>query len=279
MLRKLLKYDFGAVIKLWCIGALAVLVLALGGGVCIRVLESDRSFHGIITLAAGMGIFLAYLGICAFSVLSLILMLMRFYKNFFTDEGYLTFTLPVKLHTVLNSKLILIFTMMALTGLWIGMSVFIALAVGVESLPEIMENIGLALKELRLIIEEGQCQGWVALYIVEAILISVLSSLTSHLFIFCCITFGSIVAKKAKVAAAIGIYFGANFVFSIVLSIFMSFGMSAFVVWISTAEGAVFYAFEIVALAMFGIIALEAMLCSMLYTLEYRLLDRKLNLP
>ena len=50
MLRKLLKYDYAAVIKLWCIGALAVLVLALGGGFCMRILFSGRNLHGVIML-------------------------------------------------------------------------------------------------------------------------------------------------------------------------------------------------------------------------------------
>ena len=279
MLRKLLKYDFGAVIKLWCIGALAVLVLAFGGGFCMRVLFSGRNLHGVIMLTAGLGIVLCYLGMWAFSILTLIFLLIRFYRNFFTDEGYLTFTLPVKLHTVLNSKIILVFTMMFMTGLWMCIAYLITYTIGLEEFSEVLKAIGQGIKELDELCRENQCRGWIALYIVEVVLISVFSALFSHLFIFCCITFGSIVAKKAKVAAAIGIYFGANCVFSIILSIFMSFGMSAFVIWIGTAEAAEAHAFEIIALTLFGIMALEAMLCSMLYTLQYRLLDRKLNLP
>ena len=169
--------------------------------------------------------------------------------------------------------------MMTVTGLWLFICGFIGCTVGLEEFPEALKAIGRGIKELDELCRENQCRGWVALYIVEAVLISVFSALFSHLFIFCCITFGSIVAKKAKVAAAIGIYFGANCVFSIILSIFMSFGMSAFVIWIGSAEAAEAHAFEIIALALFGIMALEAMLCSLLYTLQYRLLDRKLNLP
>ena len=35
---------------------------------------------------------------------TLIFVFIRYYKNFFTDEGYLTFTLPVKRSTLLNAK-------------------------------------------------------------------------------------------------------------------------------------------------------------------------------
>lgn len=42
----------------------------------------------------------------ASSIITLIFILMRYYKNFFTDEGYLTFTLPVTPHELLWTKLI-----------------------------------------------------------------------------------------------------------------------------------------------------------------------------
>ena len=134
MLKKLLKYDFGAVIKLWSLGALAVLLLSAGGGLCMRILSSDRPFHGMINLVAGLGTFLSVLSVVAFSILTFILLAMRYYKNFFTDEGYLTFTLPVKLHTVINSKLIMVFVMLVLTGIVTSLSSTIMQAIAATTL-------------------------------------------------------------------------------------------------------------------------------------------------
>lgn len=279
MLRKLLKYDFGAVIKLWAIGALAVLVLAFGGGLCQRVLDSDRPIHDIILMTAGFGSLVSGLGMVAFSILTTILLAIRFYRNLFTDEGYLTFTLPVKLHKVINSKIIMTMVMLGMTGLVLLLASFVSSAMSSEYFFDNIEKFFDVLKQGVDYFKQENCIGWVILYIAEALAIIFLSSLFSVLFLYCCITFGSIVAKRAKVVAAIGIYFGANWLFSLVTSIFMVFGVTTFALWIDGANLGQEQVFQIIALLLFGVAALVAMLCSLLYTLQYRLLDRKLNLP
>ena len=279
MLKKLLKYDFGAVIKLWSLGALAVLLLSAGGGLCMRILSSNRPLHGIINLVAGLGTFLSVLSVVAFSILTFILLAMRYYKNFFTDEGYLTFTLPVKLHTVINSKLIMVFSMLILTGIVTSLSSTIMQAIGDEYFVENMKDFFAGLGSFFQMAEEAGMLGWAIVYVIEALLIMFFSSLFSVLFLGCCITFGSVVAKKAKVLASIGIYYGANWIFSVVTMIFMVFGMMAFGAWVDGANLSDQQIAQLVGLLLFGIIALLGMLSSLLYTLQYRLLDRKLNLP
>ena len=279
MLKKLLKYDFSAVIKLWSLGALAVLLLSAGGGLCMRILSSNRPLHGIINLVAGLGTFLSVLSVVAFSILTFILLAMRYYKNFFTDEGYLTFTLPVKLHTVINSKLIMVFSMLILTGIVTSLSSTIMQAIGDEYFVENMKDFFAGLGSFFQMAEEAGMLGWAIVYVIEALLIMFFSSLFSVLFLGCCITFGSVVAKKAKVLASIGIYYGANWIFSVVTMIFMVFGMMAFGAWVDGANLSDQQIAQLVGLLLFGIIALLGMLSSLLYTLQYRLLDRKLNLP
>ena len=279
MLKKLLKYDFGAVIKLWSLGALAVLLLSAGGGLCMRILSSDRPFHGMINLVAGLGTFLSVLSVVAFSILTFILLAMRYYKNLFTDEGYLTFTLPVKLHTVINSKLIMVFAMLVLTGIVTSLSSTIMQAIGDEYFVENMKDFFAGLGSFFQMAEEAGMLGWAIVYVIEALLIMFFSSLFSVLFLGCCITFGSVVAKKAKVLASIGIYYGANWIFSVVAMIFMVFGMMAFGAWVDGANLSDQQIAQLIGLLLFGIIALLGMLSSLLYTLQYRLLDRKLNLP
>ena len=279
MLKKLLKYDFSAVIKLWSLGALAVLLLSAGGGLCMRILSSNRPLHGIINLVAGLGTFLSVLSLVAFSILTFILLAMRYYKNFFTDEGYLTFTLPVKLHTVINSKLIMVFSMLILTGIVTSLSSTIMQAIGNEYFVENMKDFFAGLGSFFQMAEEAGMLGWAIVYVIEALLIMFFSSLFSVLFLGCCITFGSVVAKKAKVLASIGIYYGANWIFSVVTMIFMVFGMMAFGAWVDGANLSDQQIAQLIGLLLFGIIALLGMLSSLLYTLQYRLLDRKLNLP
>lgn len=279
MLRKLLKYDFAAVIKLWSIGAVAVLVLSVFGGFAQQILFSDRNLHGMIRLVAGLMWLGSILGQVVFVVLAYILVGMRYYKNFFTDEGYLTFTLPVKLHSLINSKLILVMVMLSLTGIVNSIGNLIT---GAISSVGYYEDFRFIFEELRYVLEtlmEEAPMGWIVLYAVEVFVISFFGSLFSVLFLGCCITFGSIIAKRAKLVAAIGTYYVSNFVFSMVIFIFMIFGLPTFVFWLAPAVENGLNVEPVIALLLFGVLALLGLLCSLLYTLQYRLLDRKLNLP
>ena len=118
MLKKLLKYDLRAVFRLWWVMAISSLGLAVIGGICLHTLigvgVDERST--IITIVAALGMLATVIGLSAFLVVTVILIYVRFYKNFFTDEGYLTFTLPVKRSQLLNSKLITTFIATAATG-------------------------------------------------------------------------------------------------------------------------------------------------------------------
>ena len=106
MLGKLIKHEFRAtarlmlplflvVILLSCFMRLTASVLALGDG---------RSF--VLRLLSGLFSTGFVLSIFASLIFSVVMMVSRFYKNLMTDEGYLMFTLPVGVHSLLWSKLI-----------------------------------------------------------------------------------------------------------------------------------------------------------------------------
>lgn len=296
MLRKLLKYDFRAVIKLWSIGALAVLVLSVCDGFCAQAELTGRDFPGMVQLMLSMVQMLSSSASMAFYVMNILLLSLRFYKNFFTDEGYLTFTLPVQRHTLLNSKLIVSLVMMFATFWLCVLGSYLTDVITRIGLPEVPEDhpyyyayesysgtLGSGLLELiKEYFVSAYNKGdilWAILYAVEFILITVLSTLFSILFMSNCITFGSIVAKRGKVAASIGIYFGANFVFTIITFILILFTLPAVIDWfdyatMETREGQI-----IVALLLLLWAGFRGLMCSLLYALQYRLLDRKLNLP
>ena len=173
----------------------------------------------------------------------------------------------------------MVFVMLVLTGIVTSLSSTIMQAIGDEYFVENMKDFFAGLGSFFQLAEEAGMLGWAIVYVIEALLIMFFSSLFSVLFLGCCITFGSVVAKKAKVLASIGIYYGANWIFSVVTMIFMVFGMMAFGAWVDGANLSDQQIAQLVGLLLFGIIALLGMLSSLLYTLQYRLLDRKLNLP
>ena len=61
MLKKLLKYDFQSVFKYWWIAALVSFVLSIGGGICIKLLGSEKILPEaiyIISLIKGVALVL-----------------------------------------------------------------------------------------------------------------------------------------------------------------------------------------------------------------------------
>ena len=85
MLKKLLKYDFKAVLKIWWIAAAAMLALSPIGGLCFQITFSDRRFAAVVNTIAAIGMALTYVAFAAFVLLSALLLAIRFYKNFFNN--------------------------------------------------------------------------------------------------------------------------------------------------------------------------------------------------
>ena len=130
MLLKLLKNDLKAVFKYWWISAIISIALSFFGSFLIGFLRNYDGYSPMLGILSILGIMLIIGGLSAFSLLSFIFVIIRFYRNFFTDEGYLTFTLPVKRNELFLSKFITgIFTSFA-TGTVLVIDVCIILFLG-----------------------------------------------------------------------------------------------------------------------------------------------------
>ncbi len=275
MLKKLLKYDFKAVFRYWWIAALSSVALAFAGGWSISVFSNEKELPTVIYVLAILVAIVAILGLVAFSILTVIFMYSRFYKNFFTDEGYLTFTLPVKRSQLLNSKLITSIVIGSLTGFVIVVDVIIALCVG---MPDVVLNAELIRPFIDEVVLEivRETGFYLVIYAVEAILLALTMGIFTTLFVFCCITIGSIIAKKAKIITSIAIYYVANSVFTFVVQIFLLFGVDAVLGWVGNIKEGQFNL--VLALIMLCGILFMGAVCTVLYSLQYWMLDRKLNL-
>lgn len=196
MLKNLLKYDFKAVLKYWWIAALSCFALSFVGGGCITILNTDRELPGLVYPLTIIGLILVIISFVVFSVLSVIFVYVRFYKNFFTDEGYLTFTLPVKRSQLLNAKLIMSVGTMLLTGVVCMINALIIICIGFSDVI-FSRNFW---EEFRTMIDTivNEVGFYLVIYSVETLVIILLSVIFSTLFIFCCITFASIITKKQR---------------------------------------------------------------------------------
>lgn len=103
MLRKLTKHEFKATARYML--PLYLVLLALT--VLNRIMLNLNIYHGILSFVSGTMMFFYVVSIVTVALVTLIIMVVRFYKNLVTDEGYLTFTLPVKVTQIVNSKLII----------------------------------------------------------------------------------------------------------------------------------------------------------------------------
>lgn len=274
MLKKLLKYDFKSVLRFWWIAALSTVGLALVGGWSWSVFEKDKELPQMLYVVATLAAIIAVLGGVAFAIMTVILLFSRFYKNFFTDEGYLTFTLPVKRSSLLNSKLIVSVATVLMTGFVIIIDLIIAFFAAFPKtvfVKEFWEDI------IRAIENYFEKYGGYAVYfIVQAIVSAILTVVISVLFAFCCITIASIIAKKAKVITAIIIYYVANSTVIFGLVMYNLFAMETLVDWLDSVP--IYLENPTAVLMSLCKILFSGIFCAVLYSFQYWMLDKKLNL-
>ena len=290
MFRKVLKYDFRAVGRLWWILALSLTWISVLGAIALRSIISfmsmDMARYTILTevmlIGAIIFLFAAFIAICASGLLSQLLVYYRFYRNFYTDEGYLTFTLPVSRKTLLLSKTVNAFIWTVLSGALIilCLSIFILIAPPAEYAAGFYDSF------FRVFLWGGisffwdKLGAWLIVYVIEGILILSAYTLFSISLIHFCITTGAIVAKKYKLLAGIGIYYVANMAVSIAWQIIMLFGSAIFGglydEFLRNASSAVQngYTALVLLITFVGVSALALVA----YLLTQKKLERKLNL-
>lgn len=275
MLKKLLSYDFIAIFKYWWIGALTTIVLALVGAGCGTILQTEKDLPDGVTVFATIGMVLVVLGLLAFIIFSQLLVYVRFYKHLFTDEGYLTFTLPVKRHHILTSKLVSGFVCGLLTVfLTIADAVIIIFTTFRKDIfyEGWYENFIKGIKDIISAVGAGN----LTILIIEVLITGILILALSILFTYLCITFAGAISKKSKLSSAILMYYGASSISSIFMYFLYFFGIDAISEWMYDFETKA--SFELSIIIILLVIFFVAMLCTIAYTINYRLLDSKLNL-
>ena len=285
MLKKILKYDLSSVGRIWWIIAVSVLGMTVFSSLMMRMVTEQMLVEHPFLMVIVMLLFVFNIfAIFASAFITMILVFWRFYKNFFTDEGYLTFTLPVSRKDLLFSKLLTSLVWNFASAILIVLCFFIMFAlIPPENIfKEIFWAFDIA--ELSKVIFGPDVAfgiGWLLLYVVEAVLMITAYVVAFASLVFLCITLGAMIAKKAKLITGIGIYYGINVLFSSVAQIIsmlfmslMSSGLSVILVDapISATCGAI-------ALIMLIVCTMISAVAALLYFITLNCLERKLNLP
>ena len=287
MLKKCLKYDFRSVFRLWWILAVSMLGAAVVGGLGIRFFSqcavSPDVPEGLMVLSTFVmiGSIFCLMAMIMGMTVSFILIFWRIYTHFYTDQGYLTFTLPVKRSTLYLSKVIMGTVLEAATvGILILGILFIALVVPPTEGGEFFIN----LDWLSAIGDFFQglvdvAGWWLILWIPTAVAILVLFALFQNGLIYFCITMGAVVAKRHKLIAAIGIYYGVNLAVGLIgeiIFLFLTAGITT-IIMAALASGGVIMGLTITAILFIVALAM-AVLSAILHFMTVNKLEQKLNL-
>ncbi len=195
MVKKLFKHEVLAYMRIlpivWGI-LLGVAVL----GRLIQVFEYDGVPYHIIN---GSAIFMYVVAVLGTMVFPLIFGVQRFYKNLFTGEGYLSFTLPVTPAQHIWVKLltaVLVSVCSVLVGL-VSLAVITAGDVLTELLKAAEYLIRTTLKDEHML--------HIILYVAEFLLLLLVACFSEFLLFYTCIAIGQ-TFKKNRVLGAVGVY-------------------------------------------------------------------------
>ena len=263
MLGKLLKYEFKATgrtfLPMYALLVVMALVTKFFNSSNLDYFETPR----IISMTAFVVI------IVGVSVMTLIITIQRFNKNLLSDEGYLSFTLPVKAHVHIDAKMIVSFV-------WTVLSLlvsFIAIMVLVSN-QDVMEQLGRFFGALPDAVRE--IGGAFYVIVLECIVLAVVSVLGGIVEIYAAVTIGNL-SSKHRLLAGVGAYLGFSIVEQIITSVIMNgFGLMHYFGSLHLASMAA--TVSVVESVLVGLIIYCLVFGVLFYFLTDWLLRKKLNL-
>lgn len=199
MVRKLMKHEMFAYLRMLLPAQLILIAIALLSR-CIMFFESDNTAFAI-SYSSSVIIFI--LASVVLAVMTFVICLVRFYKNLFSLEGYLTFTLPAKTSQLIWTKLLLSFLFTVLSGIIIFVSCCIAMSG--DLLTEVFKAIGYL---FGLFFKAVGVHG--GFYVAEVIVLILVSIFTSYLLWYACFSIGQL-TRKNRILLSFGVYFGYYF--------------------------------------------------------------------
>ena len=233
MFSRLLKHEWRANAGLLGLLSLATAGIGVLATVVLRILVSTsgslwwdvpEGLGVVLVVALGMFLFFSVVALVVYAVAVQVILLFRFYKNKYTDEGYLTFTLPVKPSQIFWSSFLNMLIWLGISFLVVFGVVFLAVLFGTAEDGLVNTDVFDAMKDLleffRVIDWQMLLQEQYSIPYMVVLGLTVLISPFYALFMpMACITAGAVLAKKHKILASFGVYYGVNFVVGIITSV------------------------------------------------------------
>lgn len=232
MLGKLLKYEFKGLITPMLI-MLAILLgttVIAASTICSITPDLNESMEGIAIITTMFSFLLYYIGIIGCSLGMMIIIGIRFYKTCYTDQGYLTHTLPVTTHQLVGAKTIasVVSYLIVFAGMVISIISLVYIGVGhVIKLDDDLDKatvhsaFGLIDKGIEEVF--GKSASSIFGFYMVCIVIGCISAV---MIIMGCVSLGQMYTKH-RIIGAILAYFIVMFAQQIVNSIFSAFSYAS----------------------------------------------------
>ena len=258
MLKKLLKHEWNSVSKVLGPVNLGVILITLIGSIILStdLLDGNNMFPMIVLLLS-----LYIISLMTFASVTLIYVYVRFYKNLFTAEGYLMYTLPVTGTQLFHSKLLVGF-------FWSGVNTMLTM------LSTIILAFTATLHTAREDFRFEDILGYQPVVFFMIIILVILTScLSSILMGYLSILLGQLVEKN-RLAASIGFYMVIYLINQIFSSIVMIFPNTNFIL-----EGnSVSFIGDLFRLLFPGLLITQLFFSIVFYVVSLILVRRQVNL-
>ncbi len=267
MVKKLYKHEIQAYLRVWIPMQIVLLGIALLGRL-VQLFEADSAVYNIINISS----IIAYvLAVVVAIGLTFVFSVVRFYKNLFTAEGYLSFTLPVTPTQHILTKL---FTAMLFYAATI---VTVLLSVCVITMGDVLGEVGKAIAYLWRVLGE-ELGTHMAFYIVELTVLLAVLLMTTLLLYYGCMAVGQL-SNKNRVLMAVVAYFVYYLITQVFGTIVIVIGFVVPETWIAFFENWWIYNTKEAFHWIFcGFIVWEGLLGTVFAFVTRHILRRRLNL-
>ena len=271
MVKKLIKHEFIYYLRTLAIFLPSLIVMAIFTAI-VQLFKNESVWFLIIQVGA-----YSLLGIAsiACALLTTILGVVRFYKNMYSSEGYLTFTLPISNSQHIFAKLLAYITCEIASLLVLIIAWIIALSPHLSFLSDVLPVIMQGIKELFNLINTFD----IILFLIEGFIILCVSAISTPLLYYACISIGQL-AKKNRILLAIGAYY----IYTLIVQALSTIG-SAFITLLGTMGafenlGAFISAHPSLSIhgVMWILIIFTAAVSFVFYLITLKIMTKKLNL-
>ncbi len=266
MTGKLIKYELKSAIRQIGIVWVALIVMSVIVGFLKPSITGMLPNENIVRMILDVVPSVVFFGVFVASiVITIIIVVMRFYKGLLGDEGYLMHTLPVTARQLVVSKGLAAALVSAISIILATVS--ICLILGVSNFSMIAEFI----KEFFQLMREN---GWAVIILLEFIVLGITSMMCNIYRVYTSMSIGQL-SGKHRVLASLGAYMGIYAITSVIYIKLLNAGTDLFV---SMGNLETLEAVDAAKIALLITIACQVVELLILHFTTETLLKKKLNL-